>query len=316
MMFFGLQWDFERNRWEDDVEGVNKQILETIKGRVTQFLTGGGLREPQNTAEKPRLFCSGAPFEKQESGRAARDINGKDIVTARDDNTGLPTEYLTIDRAFSTQQRGGNNVFWVPAFNGYDFSRRDSICSSPLPDGKVLLGRVARPTSSGLFDYFNGEKMVKYNMGKTNRHMILCPAAFASRGGGHSVVSLSETVGSLYPSNFGSADTSKALDRMMTRGSTFYHELFHLTDNDDTLRGEGQENYNLADIAKAVKEDINRRIKLAHNPESYVLLAQALHMYRSPPEGKRRVLYGVSFPMNPESFGHNEDRWRAIAGLP
>ncbi|EGY16221.1 uncharacterized protein VDAG_07385 [Verticillium dahliae VdLs.17] len=276
MMFFGVQWDFDPKKWKwKDDDLVNERIVEAIEdhiNRVTQFLTGGGLVSDDESSEKPRLFCSGAPFEKQEPGRAARDINGKDMVMARDDTTGAPTEYLTVDRAFSQQRNGGNNVFWVLAFNGYDFSETDSMCPPPDSKGRQRVGRTAKPISSGLFDYWNGEEMVEYNMGKTNRHIILCPVAFdSSLGGAHSVASLSETVGSLYPSNFGSADTSKALDRMITRGSTLYHELFHLTDDDDTLphtkaHDKYDESYNLASIATAVGDQkrVNDRIKLAH----------------------------------------------------
>jgi hypothetical protein len=64
--------------------------------------------------------------------------------------------------------------------------------------------------------------------------MILCPAAFTTTQS-HSVESLSETIEGLYPIQFGARDRSKSIDKMLTRGSTFYHELYHLTDNDHSL---------------------------------------------------------------------------------
>jgi hypothetical protein len=192
------------------------------------------LKEPQETSTKPRLFCSGDAFEVQDGSRALREKDGKDIVTAYDETTGLPTEYLTVDEAFSRQRDQGANIFWVPAFKGYDISKKSSLCPPP-ENGKVVLGRTARRTSSGAYTYYNKDGFsLEYKLGMANRHMILCPAAFTTTEG-HSVDSLSETIGGLYPSRFGSEGLSKSIDRMLTRGSTFYHELYHLTDNDHTL---------------------------------------------------------------------------------
>ncbi|KAM0268687.1 hypothetical protein ACHAQH_009942 [Verticillium albo-atrum] len=209
MAFFGLKWDFKPMKWKDESK-KNVDAIQDHIDRVTQFLTGGGLVNPQNPAEKPRLFCSGAAFERQEDGRAARNIDGEDIVIGEDDTTGLP-RYLPVETAFTMQIRRGYKPFWVPAFNGYDFQRKDSMCPPPDSEGKQRVGVTAKPISNEFFShYFDGEELLEYDMGKSNRHIVLCPVAFDSKAtGAHSVASLSETVGSLYPSNFGSADASQ-----------------------------------------------------------------------------------------------------------
>lgn len=260
MTFFGVQFDTATMTLTEDrrIKRLNHQIWTDIGGkkwsaftkqfqrltkisdhidRVTQFLSGGGLKGPQKNGERPRLFCSGDAFEIQDGSRAVRDENGKDVVTDKDETTGEPTDYLTIDKAFSSQRAQGNNVFWVEGFKGYDISKTTSMCPA-LVNGKGRYGRTARPVSSGLFDYVNQHgETVKYKLGMANRHMVLCPPAFDVSTGAHSVPSLAEVTAGRYPDPQarGAEDRNTGLDKFLTKGSTLYHELYHLTDNDNTL---------------------------------------------------------------------------------
>jgi hypothetical protein len=54
----------------------------------------------------------------------------------------------------------------------------------------------------------------------------------------------------------------------------------------------------------------------AHNPESYVFIAQALHIYRNKPSDKERAIYIFPFPDDAKGWGHDDQEWAKISARP
>ncbi len=187
-------------------------------------MNGGGLRK-SHAPGKPKLSCSGSDFELQDPSGAVRDRNGKYVVTKKDPETKNPLEYLDFYSAFPSVGWGSQRVFWCKGFNGYVFAARDAIC------GGTTAGCVAPRAAA----YSVPGTVRNFKLGKVSRLMVLCERAFQSqRDTSHSFSSLADTVRS---DNYPSGDLRKPeyrLDRMVPMSATFYHELYHLTDEDDT----------------------------------------------------------------------------------
>lgn len=203
--------------------------------RVTKFLAGAGLANPQVAGENPRLFCGPEAGEHQPwSESVVKDHNGQDVVTERDPETQQPTEYLKLGTAFlNTVQDPNANAFWFSAFNGYDidFKGETSLCPENPKDGKRRFAKTARPASSWPPIFSDG---ADFTFGRANRHILFCPTSFSPPTGFHSYPSLTKAVEEDNYPTAGLKDPDESLDKMMPVSSTMYHELYHLTDNDNT----------------------------------------------------------------------------------
>jgi hypothetical protein len=159
-----------------------------------------------------------------------RDHEGKDVVTRRDPETNEPTDYLKLGTLLEeVTSHPDTRVFWFDSFKGYEVEGggNDQLCPD---EGRVAA--VSRPKTSWKTLEQDG---ATFTYGLANRHMLLCPRSFdAVAGKTHSVESLAAAMTSAKYPTAGVKDTATFLDKLLPVGSTFYHELYHLTDNDDT----------------------------------------------------------------------------------
>lgn len=190
-------------------------------------MNGGGLRSARRPG-KPLLVCSDSEFEHEDPDSAVRDDKGEYIVSERDPNTNVPVAYLGIHNVFSGLNWRFQHVFWCNNFKGYVFAANEKICSD------TLQGAVTPETP----DVVQGIPGVEpFTIGERGRLLLLCPPIFGEDGKtvtAHSFPSLAEAVD---PDNYPEGDLRQQkyqLDRMLPRSATFYHELYHLTDNNDT----------------------------------------------------------------------------------
>lgn len=159
-----------------------------------------------------------------------KDQNGKEAPTKIDPNTGVAEDYYTVGQVF--QSMTDSTPFWYPAFNGYDFrygTGQTSMCD-PKGSTKYRVAVTGRPGTS-----FKPVTASTFTLGGTNRHILFCEQAFdTTLKGSHSFSSVTDAVSdSNYPTLPIDANTP-LLNAIMPRSSTLYHELYHLTDNDDT----------------------------------------------------------------------------------
>ncbi|EXU98268.1 hypothetical protein X797_008658 [Metarhizium robertsii] len=271
--------------------------------RVSQFLSGAGLVNPQKPGEAPRVFCSGDAAEYVDWGDVMKDKYGKDVVLERDENTREPTRYLTVREARPEMAASGKgSAFWLSAFNGYTYP-----WTLPSPYEKQICGPVKTITryalTAGRFlPIFISEDV---EWGDTNRHILFCPNAFnpgsPKEGDPHSYPSLAQAVSaSNYPTGSKSAN-DVALDRILPVSATFYHELYHLTDDGETrdpfcflangFRDTADQLESVLDAAQKQNE------MLTINPETYVFFATAAYMNLNAPEGLDPVVYVGGVPM-------------------
>jgi hypothetical protein len=285
--------------------------------RVTQFLAGAGLANPQVAGENPRLFCGPEAGEHQPWAESVvKDHNGQDVVTARDPETQQPTEYLKLGTAFLNTVRDPNaNAFWFSAFNGYDldFKGETTLCPENPKDGKRRLAKTARPASSWPVIFSDD---ADFTFGRANRHILFCPLSFSPPSGSHSYPSLTKAVEEDNYPTAGLKDENEALDKMMPVSSTMYHELYHLTDDDNTkdqactyltlLRGFILSSihfrltacWTVDSLDKIIRNarDPSQREANSHNPETYTLFATAAYLYLNAPADEEPCLYISGFP--------------------
>ncbi|ATY65030.1 hypothetical protein A9K55_004000 [Cordyceps militaris] len=262
--------------------GTMKEVKTRIAG-VTQFLNGGGLRKARGPG-KPLLVCSDSEFEHEDPDSAVRDDKGEYIVSKRDPNTNEPVAYLGFRSVFKDLDWSFQHVFWCNNFKGYVFASKEKICSDTLQGGvtpktpEVAQGQAAKP----------------FTIGEPSRLLLLCPLVFGEDGKtatAHSFPSLAEAVD---PDNYPEGDLKQKkyqLDRMLPRSATFYHELYHLTDNDDTR----DPSYSLTEILEAAKDEGPVRSLYTQNPESYVYAAVANYLYLNGPFINQRVVYSEGY---------------------
>jgi hypothetical protein len=285
--------------------------------RVTQFLAGAGLVNPQVAGENPRLFCGPEAGEHQPWAESVvKDHNAQDVVTERDPETQQPTEYLKLGTAFMNTVRDPNaNAFWFSAFNGYDldFKGETTLCPENPKDGKRRFAKTARPASSWPVIFSDD---ADFTFGRANRHILFCPLSFSPPSGSHSYPSLTKAVEEDNYPTAGLKDANEALDKMMPVSSTMYHELYHLTDDDNTkdqactyltlLRGFFLSSIHfrltacwtvdsLNDIIRNAKGPSTREAN-SHNPETYTLFATAAYLYLNAPADEEPCLYISGFP--------------------
>lgn len=247
-------------------------------------MNGGGLRSARRPG-KPLLVCSDSEFEHEDPDSAVRDDKGEYIVSERDPNTNVPVAYLGIHNVFSGLNWRFQHVFWCNNFKGYVFAANEKICSD------TLQGAVTPETP----DVVQGIPGVEpFTIGERGRLLLLCPPIFGEDGKtvtAHSFPSLAEAVD---PDNYPEGDLRQQkyqLDRMLPRSATFYHELYHLTDNNDTP----DSSYSLKKILEAAKKEGPVRSLYARNPESYVYAAVANYLYLNGPFINQRVVYSEGY---------------------
>ncbi|KAL7803587.1 hypothetical protein V8C44DRAFT_369759 [Trichoderma aethiopicum] len=267
--------DISKDRW--------KAIGEHI-ARMSQFLDGGGLREPVVAGEVPRIFCSPDAGQYMDWNRALLDADGNEVVLRT-----LPNGdkiFVTLGQAYPGLV--GKNAFWMSSFNGYWFTKKKGDEDQSLCPANGRLGATAQPLGPPL-------RGMNVRFASTERGIIICPRAWQRQiGEPHGQPSLQQAVvGDHYPKGDGS-DAEK-LDRLVPQSMTLYHELVHLTE----FQGQTAEpdKYHLSQcLNMAFNPDPSVMAVVAHNPETYVYLGIAAYVYLNPPEGKDRVMFlgGVS----------------------
>ncbi|KAJ5541918.1 hypothetical protein N7461_007921 [Penicillium sp. DV-2018c] len=277
---------------EPATDSSNQALWKTIGdhiSRVAQFLSGGGLVNPQVPNENPRLFCGSGAAELQSLDQRVRDHEGKDVVTRRDPETDEPIDYLKLGTLLAeVASHPDTRVFWFDSFKGYDV---EGGGNSELCPETGRVAAVSRPkTSWRTLD----EDGATFTYGLANRHMLLCPRSFdAEAGKSHPIESLAASMAN-YP-KAGVKDTATFLDKLLPVGSTFYHELYHLTDNDDT----SDLTYKMGEILEYAADEFIRT-KNAHNPETYVMFAMAAYLFQKAPSDKLPALYNGPYARSPE----------------
>ncbi|KAI1131230.1 hypothetical protein F5Y10DRAFT_234098 [Nemania abortiva] len=261
--------------------------------RVSKFLAGGGLTNPAKDGENPRLFCSADAGTYQEWGQPTKDKNGEPVIFEED-----PLEYLLLGDTFPSESQTENGrAFWFESFNGYGFDHkgREVLCSD-MPDNK---GRVRYATTGKPFSLFPPKTYgLTVAFGAANRHILLCPRTFSPFAGTHSYPSLLQAVSADNYPVAGQEDPDKALDRLLPISATLYHELYHLTDNNNTP----DKFYSLQDIVDGAQDF---PMQAAHNPETYAMFATAAYVLQNPPDGVEAALYLSSFPVKAsDPFGN------------
>ncbi|KAL7946918.1 hypothetical protein V8C42DRAFT_343822 [Trichoderma barbatum] len=256
---------------------------------VSEFLAGAGLRNPLVPGEAPRIFCSGEGAELAGLGDATKDKTGEPVVTARDPNTNEPTEYLTIEKTFNPDTV---NIFWMNSFNGYIYLNKytpDDTAACPVNKGGrsryAITNRGPRPVLL--------EQDVEF--GKSNRLIMFCPIAFepgqwmaGKLGNSHTYPSLAQAVSpENYPSGDGGALDGLGLDNIMPVGATFYHELYHLTDNQDT----SDFTYKLVEIRQTAMAGQGTNTNILQNPETFAFFAMAAYMTVNAPDGVAPIVH-------------------------
>ncbi|EAL85909.2 uncharacterized protein AFUA_5G03970 [Aspergillus fumigatus Af293] len=286
--WFGVQLNMQTGG-VDVSDAANKQLWDTIGdhiSRVTKFLSGAGLPNPQVAGENPRLFCGPEAGEHQPwSESVVKDHNGQDVVTERDPETQQPTEYLKLGTAFLNTARDPDaNAFWFSSFKGYDldFSGETSLCAGNR------FAKTARPASSWPVIFSDG---ADFTFGRANRHILFCPRSFSPPTGFHSYPSLTKAVEEDNYPTAGLKDENESLDKMMPVSSTLYHELYHLTDDDNTK----DQAYSLDRVIRNAR-DSSKREGNSHNPETYTLFATAAYLYLNAPQAEEPCLYISGFP--------------------
>ncbi|KAK6837971.1 hypothetical protein PG987_006252 [Apiospora arundinis] len=315
MMTFAAYFALEiQPVWQPDGSPIirpNPERWANIGGhidRVSAFLSGSGVASPQVPGEKPRLFCGPDAFEYQPWGSTVRDRYGKQVMLDEDN-------HLTIDEAFPVMKDRGISIFWVDAFNGYDFSQKTAttICPPPDDEENIVLAR----TSKHPVDTKPSEK---FEMGQTNRHMVFCPLAFdPASNQAHSYESLAKAIS---PEGYPTPPTDEnderfVIDRMMPFGATMYHELYHLVDrgNRDTedleynikniILAAAKGEFPIDSVTKLPKTPIipmdDWRRRNVNNPQTYTFLAMSFYLRYNAPQGKDPVIYTGSKPQKYEA---------------
>ncbi|KAL4879538.1 hypothetical protein BJY04DRAFT_208654 [Aspergillus karnatakaensis] len=290
--WFGIQ--FDRSGQVDLDDDFNEQVWKNIGdhiARVSKFLAGGGLENPQVAGEKPRMFCGPEAGEIQDWNRAVtKDKNGEDVVATEDEETGVKT-YLRLGDAFpSASSDSKTRAFWFESFKGYDFdyAGRDTLCDPNPEDGRRRYAKTARPTSSWPPITIRAPE---FEFGKANRHILFCPPSFDPSRGAHSYPSLAEAIDEdNYPSA-GSRIQSEALNMMLPVSATLYHELYHLTDDDNTK----DQKYQAHEILSQARST-DTRVGNSHNPETFTFIATAAYLYLRAPASEEPCLYISPFP--------------------
>lgn len=245
-------------------------LIDSIN-RVTQFLTGGGLTTDNKAGEKPRLFCSAAAGTAQSWQDIALDDNGDWIEYNPDRLT--ETRYVLLMRIFPELAQADNgNVndritpYWMPMIKGYDMGIGKQFAQTLCPvgvadnDGNPYT-RVANTATTVVkskamtYATFNGVSK-QYTLGYDNRHILFCPEAFSGTTG-HDKDDLSDVVSAAnYPvpskdttTGKWAADASTQLGNLMTRSTTLYHELYHLTGDGDYTPDTDSMYFNLSEYA-------------------------------------------------------------------
>lgn len=206
------------------IEGTPKLTGPDHIARVSEFLDGSGLRDPVVAGENPRVFCSADAGELVEWTQPVKDANGNAVEVSSD-----PLEYLTLEDVFAIQaSKSGSHAFWMKSFNGYDidFRGEETLCPGANTDGTLRYAKTSVVPQAL-------DEGVDFTLGQANRHILFCPASF-SPDGAHSYPSIAEAVSEDNYPTAGTKTADVALDHLLPVSATLYHELYHLTDDNNT----------------------------------------------------------------------------------
>ncbi|KAH6648206.1 hypothetical protein BKA67DRAFT_540016 [Truncatella angustata] len=293
--FFGIQPGNGQIAQTADNVALWKNIGDHIS-RVSQFLAGAGLTNAQVAGENPRVFCSADAGEVVDWTQPVKDNNGNPVEVSTD-----PVAYLTLEDAFPPQASDPKgHAFWMSAFSGYemDFSGAETLCPTTDENGRQRYAKTARPANA----YPAITDGAVFTFGTANRHILFCPVSFSPSDGFHSYPSITQAVSDdNYPTP-GLKTKEQALDRLLPVSATMYHELYHLTDDDNTK----DNYYSLKDIITAARsQDATKLTANSHNPETFTFFAMAAYILLNPPEDEDIALYMASFPVDASNpFGN------------
>ncbi|THV51915.1 hypothetical protein BGAL_0095g00310 [Botrytis galanthina] len=266
--WMSIQWVYEFGEY--DRKFSSESIWEKVGERlaaVSQLLNGGGLEDPLTSAA-PWIFCGDAFATRAPWDQPAKDENGKEIAKQKDENGDI-TDYWTLGSLLpSLAAKAGAIAYYIDALKSYMVEDKPALCD---PNTSTYAVTSRRSTTSQVGDF---------KIGTHDRFTYFCPRTFDPTGQArpsvlHSVSSLSTSTTLI----------GQDLDRLLPLSATLYHELFHLTDSEQSTRDPF---YPLGDASSA---SIAGNSDVVNNPESFVYLAMAAYVYQNPPAGADATLY-------------------------
>ncbi|KAH7120730.1 hypothetical protein EDB81DRAFT_667000 [Dactylonectria macrodidyma] len=244
---------------------------------VTQFLSGQGLQNAK-TSEKPYFFCDDSIATYTPWNQPARNSQGQTIPDP--DNEG---DLVTVTKLFpflenTVMGKYDTQPFYMDLFNAYNFhgTNVERMCFDTL----------YAVTPHSYENEANGVPGV--TVGAFDRFIVFCNQAYSPAAGtAHSAASLDYiTSYDGYPAGrvMGGPNRPR-LDAFAPISGTFYHELFHLTDTAATTGDPepGLDAILSAAMARNSRTQTARRMRIADNPESFLMFAVASYLYRNPP---------------------------------
>ncbi|KAF5869955.1 uncharacterized protein Bfra_010100 [Botrytis fragariae] len=266
--WMSIQWVYEYGEY--DREFSSESLWEKTGERlaaVSQLLNGGGLVDSLTSAA-PWIFCGDAFASKVPWDQPAKDRNGVEIAK-EEDETGTITDYWTLGSLLPTLAAQSINVaYYIDALKSYMVESKPALCDPNVGPYAVTSRRSYTSTVQSV------------SIGTHDRFAYFCPRTFDPTGQAkpsdlHSVSSLSTSITLI----------GQDLDRLLPLSATLYHELFHITDSDESTRDPF---YNLGAASSA---SLAGNSDVINNPESYVYLAMAAYVYQNPPAGADATLY-------------------------
>jgi hypothetical protein len=155
---------------------------------------------------------------------------GVNVPTGTDEN-GDPTGYVTLAEAFPVWSKAADQMaYYIEVLKSYIFSSKKAMCD-PAYYVYAVTSRRSEQSKSVI-------NMDSLSINTFDRFIWFCPRAFnpttqAIPSYIHSAALLSSVVSSSeYPTGPG----GNALDHYVPLSGTFYHELYHLVDSDQTTK--------------------------------------------------------------------------------
>lgn len=233
-------------------------LLEHIE-IVGQFLNGNGIRGA-TAGTKPYFFCDDSFATYAPWDQIAKDASGQDIPDRV--NGGFITVQTLFSNIKGTTQRNIPVLpFWADKFNAYIFS---GVSQQRLCDGTIFAHTPRARDST----YANNH--VDVEAGTFGRFIYFCDKGWNSRPGTTATVaSLADIVTyEGYPT--AGSDEQEIVD-LMPISATFYHELYHLTDQTDLPT---DDNYSMYILFYSLGETSNLNNLLITIPEISSELAE------------------------------------------
>ncbi|OBT57912.1 hypothetical protein VE04_03403 [Pseudogymnoascus sp. 24MN13] len=241
-------------------------------GGVEQFLTGNGVPGAKDRT-RPLFFCSDDFGQHVQWNEPAQDKNGQNIPHPFYEDKPFTVGQLFPGLVNAKQGEYDVQPFWANIFNGYLFQGTNSerMCFDSL--------FAATPRSRTTGNFVSG---VDIQVGRFERFIYFCAKGWDMRPGTtNPMASLADIITyANYPTG---GSLAQNLGDFMPISATFYHELFHLTDN--LLKPTNDYFMDVKAISiKATSTYANDRSTMVDNPESYNFFAVASYLARNVPE--------------------------------